>query len=221
MSRCHETGLVLRNTQEIAYVTVKDSSNTAVNRRTLDAACEGYHCRVIMSSSLNANGETKKVVVSLDYSDYICTLCLQAVMKKKSFTGRRFGILDCQHIFCADCIVNYIKKEIEKEKPNYEFEDQKLLKKVLICPACKLPSTAVMSSRKPLINEDEKIKYRKEFEKAFSNCSCLFLKTGIPRCYCTIGHSAYVCSKCEFPIIFINNDLTKKSRVNEKKISKN
>lgn len=170
-----------------------------------------------LNKSSSTNQGSGERVTTLDDSDYCCTICLEAVLKKKSFTGRRFGLLDCKHVFCANCIVLYIKRIILVNRSRFIHQENELLEKAIICPACWKTSTVVMSSRKPLMKDSERAAYKKEFESSLSKHPCPFVRKGIPVCYCTCQNhleETHVNFSCAFPIIFMGDE--KRGEKNEK-----
>lgn len=162
---------------------------------------------LIKSSSINQ--DSGEIVATLDDSDYCCTICLHAVLKKKSFTGRRFGLLDCKHVFCGDCILLFIKRIILVNRSRFIHQEDELLEKAIVCPACWKPSTVVMSSRKLLLKDIEKAEYKKKFESSLSKHPCPFVRKGIPVCYCSCQNHLeqyYINLSCSFPMILMGEE---------------
>lgn len=118
-----------------------------------------------------------------------CYLCQEVVFQKKSLSGRRFGVLqNCNHIFCVRCIQEHIKKNIEFNKIKHEYKVEELLRRSIICPVCKLPSSVVMTSEKSLLDAKERKIYKKVFDKFLCNIPCPFVKRGITECFCKTKH---------------------------------
>lgn len=169
------------------------------------------------SSAIENSG---KIVASLNDSDYCCTICLQQVLKKKSFTGRRFGLLDCKHVFCAECILRYIKRIIQANRFRFIRKEDELLEKAIKCPACWKTSTVVMSSRKLLLKDSEREEYKKKFKSSLSKHPCPFLRKGIPVCYCTCQNHLkqyYVHLSCSFPMIHLDDKAGGEKKEKDKK----
>lgn len=133
--------------------------------------------------------KTNEIVTIWKNVEPNCTLCQEVVSLKKSLSGRRFGVLqNCNHIFCVRCIQQHIQENIVFNKIKYEYQVEELLRRSIICPVCKQPSSVVMASEKSLLDVKEKRDYKKVFDNFLSNVPCPFVRRGITKCFCKTKH---------------------------------
>ncbi|GIY68375.1 RING-type domain-containing protein [Caerostris extrusa] len=110
----------------------------------------------------------------------------KAVLQKKSFCERRFGLIEnCFHVFCLTCIRQHREKMLKKllSKKN---ESGLITPTPVVCPVCKVESRSIASSNTWIKDEARKAWYFAAFEKEMSNMSCPWIKVGQGVCLCEI-----------------------------------
>ncbi|CAG8534429.1 810_t:CDS:2 [Cetraspora pellucida] len=101
--------------------------------------------------------------------DIECGICFEKVLLKDD---ARFGLLNCEHAFCLQCIRQW------RSSSNYNQNNQV----IRACPICRTPSHFITPSTTWITDHEEKQRIINEYKRKCSNIPCKHFNYGDGQC---------------------------------------